>query len=257
MDRITSKTNQIIKDTGKLIASSSARRSHGLFVLEGARLCFDVLNSVYEVKTLLITERVTDKYPDEVAALCAKSERAYVITEEIANKLTDTDTPQGIFAVCKMAESTAELGNRVIALDNVQNPSNVGAVIRTAEALGIDSVLIGGGCDIYNPKVLRASMGSVLRMSINMCSNLADTLSSLKPDYQICATVPKSDAKAITDVDFTMPTVCVIGNEANGVSAEVLDASDMLITIPMKGKAESLNASVAASVTMWEMMRDD
>lgn len=257
MERITSKTNKIIKDTKKLITSSSARRANGLFVLEGARLCFDVLNSVYKVQTLFVTEKLMGKYPDEVAALAEKSEKSFIITEEIADKLADTDSPQGIFAVCDMAESTAPIGKKAVALDNVQTPSNVGAIIRTAEALGIDSIIIGGGCDIYNPKVLRASMGSVLRMNIIMCDDLAEALCNLKPYYQTFATVPRSSATPITKIDFTNPTVCVIGNEANGVSAEVLDVADGQITIPMKGKAESLNASVAASVTMWEMMRCD
>lgn len=257
MERITSKTNKIIKDTKKLITSSSARRESGLFVLEGARLCFDVLNSVYTVKTLFVTEKLMGKYPDEVSTLECRCDRAYVITDDIAQKLTDTDSPQGIFAVCSICDSTAPLGSKVIALDNVQTPSNVGAIIRTAEALGIDSILIGGGCDIYNPKVLRASMGSVLRMNTVMCDDLVETLGKLKADYQICATVPRSSATAITKLDFTKPTVSVIGNEANGVSREVLDCAHTLITIPMKGKAESLNASVAASITMWEMMRCD
>ena len=256
MDKITSKTNQIIKDTKKLITSSSARHTQGLFVLEGARLCFDVLNSVYKVKCLLVTEKLYSKYADEVDALAEVSDSAYLITDEISQKLSDTTTPQGIFAVCRMENNSGALGRKVLALDRVQDPSNVGAIIRTGEALGIDSVILYDSCDIYNPKALRASMGSSLRMNTVFTENLEDTLTELKGEYAVYATVPSSDAVNITTLDFSAPSICVIGNEANGVEENVKAVSDKLITIPMKGKAESLNASVAASVVMWEMMRE-
>ncbi|MBE6720251.1 MAG: RNA methyltransferase [Ruminococcaceae bacterium] len=256
MQIISGKTNKLVKDTKKLINSASARREQGLFVLEGARLCFDVLNSVYKVRQLFVTEKVMQKYPDEVESLCNISGSAYIITEEVSSKLSDTESPQGIFAVCEMQNSKRPLGKRVLALDNLQDPGNVGSVIRTAEALGIDSLIIYGGCDIYNPKVLRASMGSVLRMNIIQTDSLCDTLNALRSEYYcIVVTVPKQSARSISAVDFIAKTVCVIGNEANGVSKEVIDLADFTVTIPMKGRAESLNASVAASITMWEMMR--
>ena len=257
MERITSKNNNIVKDTKKLITSSSARQQHCLFVLEGARLCFDVLNSVYTVKYLLVTEKAAAKYPKEVEALGERSECAYLITDEIADKLSDTSNTQGIFAVCKMQQSEFETGSRVVALDNVQDPSNVGAIIRTAEALGIGSLILYNCCDIYNPKTLRASMGSVLRTDITITKNLELFLSEIKERYRIYSTVPSDDADVITGIDFSVPTVCVIGNEANGVEESIKALSDGLITIPMPGRAESLNASVAASITMWEMVRND
>ena len=256
MDKITSKNNNIVKDTKKLISSSSARHSAGLFVLEGARLCFDVLNSVYEVSYILVTDKAMSKYPDEISQLCKLSNRAYIITDEISQKLSDTATPQGIFAACKMRSGASELSGKVIALDKVQDPSNVGAIIRTAEALGIDTVLLYDCCDIYNPKALRASMGSVLRLNLVNCASLEEKLASLKSDYRIYSTVPSSGAKNICDIDFSSPSVCVIGNEANGVEDSIKALSDELITIPMLGNAESLNASVAASITMWEMIRE-
>lgn len=257
VERITSKNNNIVKDTKKLITSSSARQQHCLFVLEGARLCFDVLNSVYTVKYLLVTEKAAAKYPKEVEALGERSECAYLITDEIADKLSDTSNTQGIFAVCKMCEYAFKLGDKVVALDRVQDPSNVGAIIRTAEALGIGSLILYNCCDIYNPKTLRASMGSVLRMRIKTVESLEATLSEMKGGYRIYSTVPDSLAVKITDIDFTAPSVCVIGNEANGVEESIKALSDGLITIPMHGRAESLNASVAASITMWEMVRND
>lgn len=255
MERITGKNNQLVKDIKRLTASSGARKENGLFVLEGARLCFDVLNSDYGVKYFLITEAALEKYPAEAGALEAKSEKAFMISEEAAAKLGETKNTQGVFAVCTMLENSNPPCEKVIALDNVQDPANMGAIFRTAEALGIKSIITYNCCDIYNPKTLRASMGGVLRLMPEECKSLAERLAELKGEYKIYSTVPSAEAQSITEADFSGKTVCVIGNEANGVSEEVKEISDKLITIPMQGSAESLNASVAAAITMWEMLR--
>lgn len=255
MERITSKTNQLVKDIKRLITSSKERAEKRLFVLEGARLCFDVLNSVYGVKYFLITDEAYARYSNEAAKLEEKSEKSFLITAELAEKLGETKNTQGVFAVCAMPEEKNLLGDKIIALDSVQDPANMGAIFRTAEALGIDGIVIYNCCDIYNPKTLRASMGGVLRLTPVKSADLVKTLEGLKASHKIYSTVPDSGAKPITELDFSDPCVCVIGNEANGVSNEVKAASDGLITIPMMGNAESLNASVAAAITMWEMMR--
>ena len=256
MERITSKNNDIVKDTKRLISSSKARWQNRSFVLEGARLCFDVLNSVYGVKVLFVTESIFEKYPLEISSLIDRAEKSYFISEEVSKKLSDTENPQGVFAVCEMAESSAAAtSSKIIALDNVQDPANVGTIIRTAEALGIGELILYNCCDIYNPKTLRASMGSVLRERIIFSNNLEEELESLKDKYKIYSTVPGRSAKKITEVDFSSPSICVIGNEANGVEENIKALSDKLITIPMLGNAESLNASAAASIIMWEMLR--
>lgn len=257
MEKITAKSNQLIKDTKKLITSSKARNKANLFVLEGARLCFDVLNSVYKVKCLFITQKAYDKYSDKADQLMAIAQNSYFISDDIADKLSDTANCQGVFVVCEMkTKDKAKYSNKVIALDNVQDPANVGTVIRTAEALGIGSIIAYNCCDIYNSKTLRASMGSVLRMNISLCDNLEEELLSLRSDgYNIYSTVPDRSAKPITEIDFSLPCVSVIGNEANGVESIIKAMSDALVTIPMMGRAESLNAGMAASIIMWEMLR--
>lgn len=258
MEKITGKNNDIIKGVKKLFTSSRQRRQQGLFVLEGARLVFDALNSFYDVKYFLITQSAVDKYYEEFEKMAEKSEHSYIISEEISQKLSETQTSQGVFAVCKMknADSTLDEKGKYIALDNVSDPGNLGAVIRTAEALGINGVITGGGCDIFNPKALRASMGSALRMNVIDCDDLSDFLLNLKNNgVKIYGTTPDSSCKKITEVDFNDGCVCVIGNEANGISDTVKNACTELVTIPMLGNAESLNASVAAAITMWEMLR--
>lgn len=259
MEKITGKNNDLIKNVKKLLSSSKQRREQSLFVLEGARLVFDVLNSFYKVKYFLVTESAYEKYIEQSDEMVNASEEAYMISSELAEKLSDTKSTQGVFAVCCMnRDNDFKLSDnsKMIALDNVQDPGNLGTIIRTAEALGIDSVIVGGGCDIYNPKVLRASMGSILRMNIVQTEDLISKLNALKANnISIYGTSPSNRAKPITEIDFSSGSVCVIGNEANGISDEVKALCDSLVTIKMLGRAESLNASVAAAITMWEMLR--
>ena len=256
MEKITSTANQLIKDTKKLITSSKERYSKRLFVLEGARLCFDVLNSVYSVKYFFITEDSFERYGESAGAMCTHAERSFIISGEVAKKLSDTQNSQGVFAVCEMKSGKECDGKKLIALDNVQDPANLGAIIRTAEALGIDGIIAFNCCDVFNSKVLRASMGGVLRLSFQETESLKDELEKRKSrGYRVYSTVPDAAAQSIVNTDFDGRVICVIGNEANGVSEEVKSVSDSLITIPMLGRAESLNASVAASITMWEMLR--
>ena len=257
MEKITSKNNIIVKDTKKLFNSSKARYENRRFALEGARLCFDVLNSVYKPDSLFYTEDIYEKYPSEIDALSKEAKQVYVINSQVSEKLSETKSPQGVFLTVEMSNGKQAIGNgKIVALDNVQDPANVGAIIRSAEALGIDGIVACNCCDVFNPKTLRASMGSILRMSICVTDDLEQTLSQMKSSgFKVYSTVPSTQATKITDVDFGNDTVCVIGNEANGVEENIKAVSDDLITIPMLGRAESLNAGVAASITMWEMLR--
>ena len=258
MEKITAKNNDLIKSVKKLLSSSKKRKEENCFVLEGARLVFDALNSLYKVKYFLVTQAAYDKYQQSCDEMLARAERSYIITDDIADRLSETKSSQGVFAVCEMKDDSfiPTCDSRLIALDNVQDPGNLGTILRTAEALGIDGVIIGGGCDLYNPKVLRSAMGSALRQNVVQCDNLEELLNSLKAKgFSLYGTVPDSSARSVTDVDFTGSSVCVIGNEANGISSEIKSLCDSLVTIKMKGSAESLNASVASAITMWEMLR--
>ncbi len=259
MEKITGKNNDLIKNVKKLLSSSKQRREQGLFVLEGARLVFDVLNSLYTVKYFLITDTALEKFKLRAAEMINVSESTYIISDELAQKLSDTKTSQGVFAVCYMKLADDFILNktgRLIALDNLQDPGNLGTTVRTAEALGIDGIIVGGGCDIYNPKALRASMGSMLRINVTETEDLKSELTALKSKgYIVYGTSPDSSAVPINKTEFSYSSVCVIGNEANGMSDEIKDICDVFITIPMLGRAESLNAAAAASITMWEMLR--
>lgn len=257
MEKITSKNNIIVKDTKKLFNSSKARYENRRFALEGARLCFDVLNSVYKPDSLFYTEDIYEKYPSEIDALSKEAKRVYVINSQVSEKLSETKSPQGVFLTVEMSNVKQAIGNgKIVALDNVQDPANVGAIIRSAEALGIDGIITYNCCDVFNSKAIRASMGSVLRINIINSNDLQKTLVDMKSQgFKVYSTVPSSSAVKITDIDFSGNAVSVIGNEANGVEENIKAVSDELITIPMLGRAESLNAGVAGAITMWEMLR--
>ncbi len=261
MENITSKTNDKIKFAVKLRDKYSFRKETGLFVIEGARLCYDGALSGISVEELFVTQRANEKYYEYVSYIRERAKRSFIISEDVAQKLCDTSTPQGVFCICKMLDKNANIGKiiyngKYIALENVSNPSNFGAVVRTAEAMGLDGVIVSGGCDVYNPKSQRAAMGSLFRMCVIGTDNLPQLLTTLSNEgMKVYAGVPDSDALKITRADMSGGVISVIGNEGNGITDETKSACTHLVTIPMKGRAESLNASSAASIMIWEMMR--
>ena len=182
----------------KLREKDSFRKSEGLFFIEGARLCADAALSSVKIKELYVTESARVKYSEYVRLAENVAERSFLVSEEVAEKLSDTKNPQGVFCICKMLDKNTNIGKikyngKYIALENVSNPSNFGAVVRTAEAVGLDGVIVSGGCDIYNPKSQRAAMGSLFRLNIVEVDDLPDFLKSLAETVcrfmQVCPTV--------------------------------------------------------------------
>ena len=245
----------------KLREKDSFRKSEGLFFIEGARLCADAALSSVKIKELYVTESARVKYSEYVRLAENVAERSFLVSEEVAEKLSDTKNPQGVFCICKMLDKNTNIGKikyngKYIALENVSNPSNFGAVVRTAEAVGLDGVIVSGGCDVYNPKSQRSAMGSLFRMDVIVTDDLPRLLGELRENgMKIYAGVPDSSALKLTEADMNGGVVSIIGNEGNGITPEVCEASTELVTIPMKGRAESLNAAAAASIMIWEMMR--
>lgn len=255
---IESRSNEKIKTALKLSESSRFRREKGEFFLEGMRLCSDAAESGTELRQLFFTEKARLKNPEKVDWLISCSDSAYLISEEIAAKIADTQSNQGVFAVCGMrdrADCKLHKVGRYIALENIQDPANLGAIIRTAEALGIDAAIISRCCDCYNPKAQRAAMGSLLRLPMIFCENLPIFLTECKTSgIRVFASTPDENATPVTSVRLNGAAIVVIGNEGNGVSPETMAVCEKL-TVPMKGRAESLNASMAAAILMWEMMK--
>lgn len=255
---IQSRTNAKIKDGCRLTASAKYRREQGFFTLEGLRLCADAAQSGCQVQTLFLTADAEEKGGERLKILLKNAQEIYTVTEEVAEKLSDTVSSQGVFAILQMLPETAlaiQKGGKYVVLDTVQNPQNLGAIARTAEAFGVNGLIVGGGCDRYNPKALRASMGSLLRLPVFETEDLAATVREIGKTVPTFATVPDCAAESICAQDFSGGAAAIIGNEGNGVSEAVLSAAQKRVTIPMRGNAESLNAAAAATVTVWEMMK--
>ncbi len=261
---ITSRENKIIKSAMKVSSSSKERKEKKLFFIEGLRLSLDALQSNIYIEKFFYTKKAKEKWQESIALLKDSACQSYIIDEGISSYLSDTKTPQGVFCICRVLDKQFDLdkiGNRrlIIALENIQDPSNMGSIIRTAEALGINALMLSNDCcDIYSPKVLRGSMGGVFRMDFFKVDSFKDAICKLNHmGIKTYASVPSDSAEKITKISFSSsPSLVAIGNEGNGLRKETMDVCSQKITIPMLGRAESLNASVAASIIMWEMTRN-
>lgn len=256
---IQSKDNPLVKRIVKLKNSAKARREEGLFLIEGQRLCSDALQSGVAFDTVLCTGRFFSQMPELTEALSKKAKHYYEISEDVAGRLTDTKTPQGIFCICPILDKsglavTIENSGNYIALEDIADPSNLGMILRTAEALGLCGVILSKGCcDIYSPKVLRGSMGAVFRLNFMVVSSIIEFVQArIAAGQRVFAAVPDSDAVSVSEVDFSEGGIVLVGNEANGLRPETIQAATLPITIPMNGKAESLGAAAAATILMWK-----
>lgn len=261
-EKITSRENPAVKHAGKLLKSAKYRRQTREFAAEGFRLCRDALLSDVKLRQFFYTEEAFAKYPEEVERFREQAEKSLLISRELMCFLSDTVTPQGILCVCSMLDKTEcldkmDASGHYLALEDIQDPSNLGTVLRTAEALGLQGVLLTKGCcDLYSPKVLRGSMGAVFRLPVYETDSMEQAVETLqKKGFLTLAAVPAPGAKKITEVNFNCPAVVLVGNEGNGLRQETIAACHQQVTIPMPGRAESLNASVAAGLIMWEMVR--
>lgn len=254
---ITAKTNPKIKEYRQLLLQARLRREMGAFPIEGVRLCFDALSAGCEIRSVFYTAECREKFPEKTEELLCAAKQSFEISGEVAAALSDTVTPQGIFCIVGMAEHSFSYrqGGKYILLDTVQNPDNLGAIMRTAEALGIDGLTACGGCDIYNQKALRASMGAVFRLPVRLGGDIfAEIEQSEKAGNMTYAAVPDRSALDICTLDFSAGAAVIIGNEGNGVRPEVIERCTP-VTAKMKGRAESLNAAAAAAIVMWELVK--
>ncbi len=254
--KISSKDNNIFKYINLLKTSTKERKESGLFILEGKRICKDALDNGIAFSFLAVNENALKKYKNEIDEFSKNSEKLYLFSDNLFEKISDTKSPQGILAVGKIPQKNEVINRngKYIALENIQDPSNLGAVSRTAEALGVSGIILSeNGCDPYSPKVLRSSMGTLLRLPVFMCNDIIEF--SKKNSLRTIACVVDKNATDIKDFSFKNGDVLLIGNEGNGLLSETVNRSNFKITIKMTGSIESLNAAIAASLSMWEMMK--
>ena len=233
----------------KSLKDKKGRDSQNAFLVEGVRMVQEALSSSFEVQALLLREDFQPDYP------LPADIPAYLLPAHVFQSVCDTKTPQGIAAVLTRRTREAA-GPRLLALDGVQDPGNVGTIIRTADAAGFTGVLFSPECaDLFSPKVLRATMGSIFRLGFSFPASLPDALEQIKKDgYSVLSS--QLDGSPFYDrKDVASSFVLVIGNEGNGVSDAVKAAATHHLCLPMRGGAESLNAAVAAGIMMYDLTR--
>ena len=261
MEIITSRENPVLKLYRKLSDSKKERLKYKMFVLEGLRIVTDALNENSGLKHLILTQQAFEKYQSEFSQADLNNTRLIVISNELGNRIAQTEKTQGVFAVCSMPEKIPlklDRNGKYLILLNVQDPGNMGMIIRTADALGIDGIIASECCDLYNPKVIRSTMGSIFRMKIFTEPDTDIIFSELSgKNIKSFASVIDSDALNINSVNFNGGCAVFIGNEGNGLPEEVSEKCTEKITIPMHGTINSLNAAMAAGIIMWELKRNE
>ena len=247
MKRITSAQNEYIKKIAKL-SSKKHREEQGLFLAEGEHLLQMLDGTDYVIDTVIMSDGFYEKNGSAY-------DETVVVPEGIFEKISDTKSPQGVIAVVGLPqdEKTIKSG-RYIYCDNLQDPGNVGTVIRTADAFGFDGVILSkGSADVYSSKVIRSSQGSVFNIDIITETDI-DFLQKAKEDgFFLTSTALYGESVSVKSMQTKTSQIFVIGNEGNGVSEKILKMSDEIAHINMYGKAESLNAAVAASILMYEV----
>lgn len=256
---ITSKDNPIIKKTASLLKRAS-RYEEGLFILEGAKLVYEALESELQIEFAFFDEEVAEKEIALAKKMFDEKIKLYKISKELMKKISDSATPSGILCVAKFFElgDIHHIENgKYLALERMQDPGNFGAVLRIADAFSLDGVIIDRECaDIYSPKTIRGSMGSCFRVRVICVAHLEKALNGLKAKgFAIFGADLNEKAKPISEVAWSDKDIVIIGNEGKGISDNLLNISTNQIYIPMRGRAESLNASVAAGIIAYQMTR--
>ena len=255
---ISSRKNSAVLRYRSLNRDRKEREEAGEFNIEGAKLCYEAVSCGMKITAAFITESAIEKYPEVFAALREKI-NPFVITEDISEYISDTKSPQGIFVTAEMIDKSKNAdkidSGRYVILDGLQDSGNIGTILRTADALGMDGVILSPDCcDVYSPKTVRSAMGSLFRVPF-VRAVLPEAIEKLKSKgFKIYAAMLDEKAESLSDTVFPEKTAVVIGNEGNGVSAETAAAAENRLYIPIQN-AESLNAAVACSIICCEIKR--
>lgn len=250
MELVTSRQNNIIKHVRKLASDRKYRRACGEFLCEGPKMLAEAERWGFTPKLIMGTDK------DQLQQWEGRAAKTVLVSPELLAYAADTETPQGLLFTCMMPDEPEKLpGERLLVLDGVQDPGNIGTILRTADAFGADGLVLLPGCaDPWSPKVVRATMGACFRLNIMTCT--LDKLTELLKGENIplYATALREDTQDIRDAELSRAAV-VIGSEGRGVSEQVLQACEMTLKIPMRDRCESLNAAMAAGIVLWEAWR--
>jgi len=258
MQQISSKDNQKVKDIIMLLKGKKHREEQGFFVVEGSRWINDILDYGGMISSVFVAKKTADNF----AAVLEKIKKEigennlYCVDDKVFEKLSDTVTSQGILAVVSMKENAVKSAllqvKKILYLDTISDPGNMGSIIRTALAAGFKSIILRNCVDVYSPKVVRSTMGALLKVSLYTETKNNDAISFLyKSKFNILAATLKGK-NVFTLKGGYDKIVLVIGSEAAGICDKILEFCDTQVTIPMQG-TESLNAAVSAGILMYQL----
>ena len=245
-ERITSRKNPLLQQVKKLLSSGKARKEAGLFVSDGTKLLGEVVRYAPQwLDTVILSDGVEAQVPDSV--------RVIRVPGDVMESISPVQTPQGALFLCRLPRKTEFSPVKgMLLMDGIQDPGNIGTILRTADALEIPVVLLEGCADPYSHKVVRASMGAVFRTPVIQTTWEKAKAACDAAGIPVAVTALSDRAKDIRQADLRKMAV-VIGSEGRGVRPEVLENADAELIIPMNPHCESLNAAVAATIVMWEM----
>lgn len=258
MQTITSKDNELIKHIRKL-KDKKYRDESNEYVVEGVKLVEEAVKENAKIKQIIVCEDTTRTYeiPTHIMLEIAKYE-CISVSDKIFNIITQVTNPQGIMAIIEKNAQDAQIDytqDIIVVLDDVQDPGNLGTILRTVDSIGLNQIIVSKGtADAFNSKVVRSTMGAIFRIKIIEVEDLAQAIKEMRKHHFKLMVTSLQTENSIYDIDFNKKII-VIGNEANGVSKEIQDMADEKAKIPMLGRTESLNASVAAGVVMYEYVR--
>jgi len=260
LEIIKSKDNRIIKHYKKL-KIRKYRHENKEFMIEGLRFVEDAFKSGATIKYCLVSESMeNDRVKKLLGDMASKNVKVCRVEESLINDLCDTKSPQGIVAIVENCDFNIDKiikeASFIVIIDRVQDPGNLGTIIRTASAANADGVFLSeGSVDPYSPKVLRSTMGSIFHLPVVSVDNINDTIEELKRNGFGIFVSSLEGSTPYYEQDYTGKTALVIGNEANGVDSAIINQADRLIKIPMPGKAESLNVGVACGIMIFEIVK--
>ena len=258
MQVISSKDNELVKHIKKL-KDKKYRDECNEYIVEGVKLIEEAVKERAKIKKIIICEDTTRTYdiPTNIMLEIAKYECIYV-TDKIFSLITQVTNPQGIMAIIEKNAGNQEIDfsqDIIVVLDDVQDPGNLGTILRTIDSIGLNQIIVSKGTvDSFNSKVVRSTMGAIFRVKIIEAEDLKETIKAIKKHHFKLMVTSLQTENSIYDIDFKKKII-VIGNESNGVSQEIQDIADEKAKIPMIVKTESLNASVAAGIVMYEYIR--
>lgn len=256
MEVIKSKENGIVKEIKKL-KEKKYRDLNKCFLAEGFRFVEEALKSNFKIKYLFISEKNEGKFKELGFDKLVNNTKVFKVTDDVMKQICSTETPQGIAAVVEYKNEDLLIKKGFyILVDKVQDPGNIGTIIRSANAAGALGVIVTRGTvDVYNDKTLRATMGSIFKIPIIFEDKDFSNIDKLKAVGFKLITSSLNTSYNFYDVDLTEKIIIAVGNEGNGISEEVMNLGDVSVKIPMPGDAESLNVGVAASIMMFEAVR--